>query len=104
MAENFKDFMTKPRPRKDSSQAMLFGVGGGYMVYLAMDMILAAYRGDFDVSLKTAWITTILMLAAGVFVLAYAMRLWFAHKRALAAENARLQEAREAAGTDEPTE
>lgn len=104
MAENFKDFMTKPLPRKDSGQAMLFGVGGGYMVYLAFDMIIAAYKGEFDVSLKVAWLTTIAMLAAGAFVLGYAARLWLAHKRAQAEETARFQaerEAREAAEAEE---
>lgn len=96
MANNLKDFLTKPMPRKDSGQAMLFGVGGGYMLYLAIDMIVAAYQGEFDVSLKTAWVTSILMLAAGLFVLGYALRLWFAHKRAQAEETARFQAEREA--------
>ena len=106
MANNLKEFLTKPMPRKDPGQAMIFCVGGGYMVYLAIDMIIAAYKGDFDVSLKVAWITSALMLVAGLFVLAYAARLWFAHKRAQAEENARLlaerlaREAAEAAEAD----
>ena len=107
MAGSFKDFMTKPMPRKDSGQAMIFCVGGGYMVYQAIDMIIAAYKGDFDVSLKVAWLTTIAMLVAGLFVLAYAARLWFAHKRAQAEETARFlaeREAREAAEANEAAE
>jgi len=110
MAGSFKEFMTKPMPRKDSGQAMIFCVGGGYMVYQAIDIIIAAYKGDFDVSLKVAWIVCVAMLVAGLFVLAYAARLWFAHKRAQAEENARLlaerlaREAAEAAESEEPTE
>lgn len=110
MANNLKDFLTKPLPRKDSGQAMIFCVGGGYMVYLSIDMILAAYKGEFDVSLTTAWIVSALMLVAGGFVLAYAARLWFAHKRAEAEEAARFQaelearEAAEVAESEEPTE
>lgn len=107
MAKDLKELLTQPLPRKDSGQAMLFAVGGGYLVYLAYDMVRAAYAGEFDVSLTVAWVTSVAMLAAGIFVLAYAARLWFAHKRAETEENARLQaerEAQEAAESGETTE
>lgn len=110
MASNFKDFMTKPLPRKDSGQAMIFCVGGGYMVYMAIDMLIAAYKGEFDISITTAWVVSGLMLVAGLFVLGYAARLWFAHKRATDEENARLlaerlaREAAEAAALEESEE
>lgn len=107
MAKNLKELLTQPLPRKDNGQAMLFGFGGGYMIYLAYDMLRAAYAGEFAVSMKVAWITSGLMLLAGLFIVSYAVRLWFAHKRATEEENARLlaeRLAREAAEAEEARE
>ena len=104
---NIKKILTDPQPRRDGGQAMIFCVGGGYMVYMAIDMLLAAYKGEFDIALKTAWLVSGLMLAAGLFVLAYAARLWLAHKKAVEEENARLlaeRLAREAAEAAEEAE
>lgn len=104
MGKNLKEFLTQPLPRKDNGQALIFGFGGGYMMYLAYDMVRAAYAGEFSVSLRTAWITAGLMLLGGIFVLGYGVRLWFAHKRATDEENARLlaeRLAREAAEAEE---
>ena len=94
MANNIKEVLTKPMPRNLSAQAMLFGVGGGYMIYTAFDLLRASYTGATDISVKVAWIVAVGMVLGGLFVLSYALRLWRAYKKAQEEENARLLEAR----------
>ena len=104
MAKNLKEILTHPIPRKDNGQAAIFTIGGGYLMYLAYDMVRAVYDGRSDISIKTAWITAGVMVLAGVGVLVYALVLWMAHKRAMEEENARLlaeRLAREAAEAEE---
>ena len=104
MAKNFKELLTQPLPRKDNGQAAIFTIGGGYLMYLAYDMVRAVYAGRSEVSLKTAWITAVVMVLAGIGVLVYALVLWMAHKRAMDEENERLlaeRLAREAAEAEE---
>lgn len=107
MAKNIKELLTQPLPRKDNGQAAIFTLGGGYLFYLAFDMVRAVYTGRSEIGLKVAWITAVVMAIAGVGVLAYALRLWLAHKRAMDEENARLlaeRLAREAAEAAEEAE
>ena len=107
MAKNLKEFLTDPQPRRDGGQAMLFCVGGGYLLYLAYGIVKDVYTGVSEVSLTTAWLTAGVMAVAGIGVLLYALRLWKAHKKATEEENARLlaeREAREAEEADEAEE
>lgn len=107
MAKDLKELLTRPLPRKDNGQAAIFTIGGGYLMYLAFDMVRAVYAGRSAISLTVAWITACVMAVAGVLVLLYALRLWMSHKRAMDEENARLlaaRLAREAAEAEETPE
>lgn len=83
--------LTKTLPRNNGAQATLFAVGGGYMMYLAYEIVRNTLNGTSDMSMTVTVITAIIMVICGIGILLYAWHLWKLSKAeaAIKAEEAR---------------
>lgn len=90
--------LTKTLPRNNGAQATLFAVGGGYMIYMAYEIVRNTLNGTSDMSMTVTIITAIIMVICGIGILLYAWHLWKISKAEAAAK---AEEARAAAQAEE---
>ena len=79
---NLKELFDKPLPRGNSTHATLLGVIGGYLIYLAYQMVRDTLSGVSSMPMRTTVILAGLMALAGVGVIGYALYTWRASAKA----------------------
>lgn len=77
-----KELLNQTLPRNDSAHATLLAVIGGYMIYLAYQMVQDTLSGVSEMSMTTTAILAGVMALCGLGVLAYGIRTWRKTKNA----------------------
>lgn len=71
-----KELLNQTLPRNNSAQATMMAVIGGYLVYLAYEMVRDTISGVSSMSMTTTVILAGIMALCGLIVLAYGIRSW----------------------------
>ena len=71
-----KELLNQTIPKNDGAHATMLGVIGGYLVYLAYQMIRDTSSGVSSMDMTTTVVLAGLMALAGLGVMAFALRLW----------------------------
>ena len=79
---NLKEQLNQPLPRGNSTHATLLGVIGGYLIYLAYQMVRDTLSGVSSMPMTTTVILAGLMGLAGLGVIGYALYTWRASTKA----------------------
>lgn len=82
MANDLKAFLSRPLPRGDSTHATLLAVIGGYLVYMAYQMVRDTLSGASSMSLSLTLLLAGLMAVCGLAVIGYGVWMWRANVKA----------------------
>lgn len=85
----FKDILTQPIFKTESSRAGIQIVAGGYVVYLAYDMLRDLAGGESTEPTAAAYVAAIALGLCGIGVLIYAIRNFIVFYKAEQAQAAR---------------
>lgn len=78
---NLKDFLTQPLFKTESTRAGVLVVAGGYVLYLAYDMVKAVLADETAVSKVPALLAAGVLAVGGIGIVIYAgRRFWIAYK------------------------
>lgn len=88
---NLKELFNQPLPRGNSTHATLLAVIGGYLIYMAYQMVRDTLSGASAMSLTTTIIFAGIMALCGLGVIGYAVYTWRANAKA--SEEAEKEEA-----------
>ena len=73
---NLKELFNQPLPRGNSTHATLLAVIGGYLIYMAYQMLRDTLSGVSSMPLTTTVILAGLMGLAGLGIIGYALYTW----------------------------
>lgn len=73
---NLKELLNQTIPQNNGTHATLIAVIGGYLVYLAYQMVRDTLSGASSMSMTTTVILAGAMALCGLAVVAYGFRLW----------------------------
>jgi len=76
MANKLKELLSQPLPQGNSTHATLIAVIGGYLIYMAYEMVQNTLNGRSTMSMTTTVITAVIMALAGLGTIGYAVYLW----------------------------
>lgn len=79
---NLKELFNQPLPRGNSTHATLLAVIGGYLIYMAYQMVRDTLSGVSSMPLTTTVILAGLMGLAGLGIIGYALYTWRASAKA----------------------
>ena len=79
---NLKELCNQPLPRGNSTHATLLAVIGGYLIYMAYQMVRDTLSGVSSMPLTTTVILAGLMGLAGLGIIGYALYTWRANAKA----------------------
>lgn len=79
---NLKELFNQPLPRGNSTHATLLAVIGGYLIYMAYQMVRDTLSGVSSMPLTTTVILAGLMGLAGLGIIGYALYTWRANAKA----------------------
>ena len=78
MANNLKNLLNQPLPKNTSAHAAMLLVIGGYLVYLAYQMVRDTMSGVSSMSMTTTVILAGIMALCGLGVMGYSFLCWYA--------------------------
>lgn len=73
---NVKELLTGTLPRNNSAHATMIAVIGGYLIYLAYQMVRDTLSGASSMSMTTTVILAGIMALCGLGVIAYGIWVW----------------------------
>ena len=76
MANKLKELLSQPLPQNNSSHATLIAVIGGYLIYMAYEMVQSTLTGKSSMSMTVTVITALIMALAGLGTIGYGVYLW----------------------------
>lgn len=76
MENNLKDLLNQPLPKNASAHATMLLVIGGYLVYLAYQMVRDTMSGASSMSMTTTVILAGIMALCGLGVMGYGFLCW----------------------------
>lgn len=82
MANDLKELLSRPLPRGDSNHATLLAVIGGYLIYMAYQMVRDTLSGASTMSLSLTLVLAGIMAVCGLAVIGYSIWMWRAHGKA----------------------
>ena len=71
MAKNLKALFDQPLSQNNSTHATLLAVIGGYLIYMAYEMVQNTLTGKSTMSMTTTVIAALIMALAGLGTIAY---------------------------------
>lgn len=82
MANDLKELLSRPLPRGDSTHATLLAVIGGYLIYMAYQMVRDTLSGASSMSLSLTLLLGGIMAVCGLAVIGYGIWMWRANVKA----------------------
>lgn len=82
MANGLKELLNRPLPRGNSTHVTLLAVIGGYLIYLAYEMVRDTLSGASSMPLTMTLVLAGIMAVCGLAVIGYGIRMWRANAKA----------------------
>ena len=76
MANYLKELLNRPLPRGNATHASLMAVVGGYLIYMAYQMVQNTLSGASSMPMSTTGILAGIMGLCGLGAIGYAVYLW----------------------------
>jgi len=92
MAKNLKALFDQPLSQNNSTHATLLAVIGGYLIYMAYEMVQNTLTGKSTMSMTTTVIAALIMALAGLGTIAYGVYTWRAGSKQQEAPSEDVQE------------
>lgn len=81
MANNLKELLNQPLPRGSSTHAALLAAIGGYLIYMAYQMVCNTLNGESTMSMTTTVILAAVMGLGGLGAVGYGVYLWWGGRK-----------------------
>lgn len=77
MANNLKELLNRPLPRGNATHATMLAVVGGYLMYMAWQMVQNTLSGNSTMSMTTTVILAAIMALLGLGAISYGIFMWY---------------------------
>jgi len=81
MENDSKGQPNSPIPPGNETRSMLFGLVGGYMLYLAYQVLHGTINGTSSMSVAVTMLSVVFLSVSGLGIMAYAFRLWQRYRK-----------------------
>lgn len=81
MQDISEDRRRNPMPPGNGTRSMLLGLVGGYMLYLAYQVLRDTMNGTSSMSVAATVLSVTFLSVSGIGIMAYALHLWKRQKK-----------------------